>query len=832
MAQGTENWGETEGGETTASYGWGNGTVRAKCGTSCTYYSANPNIVTVGVSGSVRSGNAACNANRLSQYGTHVQVGHDGYAGSPAAWNEGNTGVFNYCDWVGGTSANFDVNRPNKDGDIGCWTKYWPQSVNGYGASKNTGQHWHSTRVRGKTPNDMPGEPWINTNKWTVGVGEKINLTWDKSGHGGSAQFAHFELVCITDGDKLYVGDNFQAQRTSMEVTPSARSNGDTITYEIREFHEWYQSYFYTSKQITININRYQPHGNPDIWQEGLTNNAVLKGHGCNICFSKSGTQGNANFDHFELWQGGTHIGNYNGNSKVWVVPSNYGYGDIYFKVKEIHEWYGSYPSTEASVLIRSNLPPDAPTNFRYDNRGVLQNQTTTLRWDTNYTSNAIFDHFEIYQNDVKLDNTNANSYTVNPTSVTGINGGTVKYKVRQVHEWYGLYPWAETVNVNIDVIKLQGSPRISTNKSAYMHTENPYIEWSQTPIESNSVLNHWELYRDGTKIYHGNNTNYTDTNCPSGEHTYVIKEVHEWWGQFTSIQSQTTIHKLAIHSAPSFTMAPTTANYFDQITLNINPSSDGNSTFNSFVVYANDKIVYETQDRNAVVFAANLINDINGGTVNIKVGQKNEYYGLYPIVVSGSSQALIVKPMKLSRIYVNVPNKTSKIMVKIPENSSVTQMRVQFYIPGMESVQPPKPEPPTPEPAPPEPPAPTPPDPPQPEPQPVYNSVRFYCEPLGLDLNIQYQGSAIRFNQLSDMLGFIIDSGYITHLHYIATFVATPIAGIIDVSKADRADVDIYSTATMNIEGTGTIDFNMPRNSMSMKPQQLSPTSNYVITP
>lgn len=78
------------------------------------------------------------------------------------------------------------------------------------------------------------------------------------------------------------------------------------------------------------------------------------------ISWAKSGTQGNANFDRFELWQGRNKLYSGSGISKS-VVPSDatgaQG-GTATYTLKEIHEWYGTYPetSTTISVTVRSGV--------------------------------------------------------------------------------------------------------------------------------------------------------------------------------------------------------------------------------------------------------------------------------------------------------------------------------------------------------------------------------------------------------------------------------------------------------------------------------------------
>lgn len=105
------------------------------------------------------------------------------------------------------------------------------------------------------------------------------------------------------------------------------------------------------SKQVTVPAVQRQPHGNPTVKASKTTANY---GESVTISWAKSATQGNANFDRFELWQGSNKLYSGSGISKS-VVPSDVTGakgGTATYTLKEIHEWYGSYPSTESSVSI------------------------------------------------------------------------------------------------------------------------------------------------------------------------------------------------------------------------------------------------------------------------------------------------------------------------------------------------------------------------------------------------------------------------------------------------------------------------------------------------
>lgn len=111
------------------------------------------------------------------------------------------------------------------------------------------------------------------------------------------------------------------------------------------------------SVNVWVNARTYYAHGTPSLSASKETANY---GESVTLSWSKSGTQGNANFDRFELWQGSNQLYSGSGISKS-VVPSDVTGaqgGSATYTLKEIHEWYGTYPSTETtkSINVRSGV--------------------------------------------------------------------------------------------------------------------------------------------------------------------------------------------------------------------------------------------------------------------------------------------------------------------------------------------------------------------------------------------------------------------------------------------------------------------------------------------
>lgn len=103
---------------------------------------------------------------------------------------------------------------------------------------------------------------------------------------------------------------------------------------------------------VTIPARPYHAHGNPTL---STIKTTAHYGEVLTLSFSKSETQGNANFDHFELYQGTTRL--YKGTDTSYAVtPSDVTGakgGNVTYTLKEVHEWYGGYKTTETSISIK-----------------------------------------------------------------------------------------------------------------------------------------------------------------------------------------------------------------------------------------------------------------------------------------------------------------------------------------------------------------------------------------------------------------------------------------------------------------------------------------------
>lgn len=101
-----------------------------------------------------------------------------------------------------------------------------------------------------------------------------------------------------------------------------------------------------------IDARKYLAHGNPTL---STVKTTAHYGEVLTLSFAKSETQGNANFDHFELYQGNTQI-HKSTDTSYTVTPSDVTGakgGTVTYTLKEVHEWYGGYKTTETSITIK-----------------------------------------------------------------------------------------------------------------------------------------------------------------------------------------------------------------------------------------------------------------------------------------------------------------------------------------------------------------------------------------------------------------------------------------------------------------------------------------------
>lgn len=179
----------------------------------------------------------------IDQYGVHVQSGQNG----SNQWTD-TTAVFNYNNWVGNIDSKWEVARGGSDKKVSCWTKYWGETVNGYGGGAWTGSVFVTVTVPAR-PYHAHGNPTLSTIKTTVHYGEVLTLSFAKSETQGNANFDHFELY--QGNTQLYKGTD-----TSYAVTPSdvTGAKGGTVTYTLKEVHKWYDEYKTTTASVSIKV--------------------------------------------------------------------------------------------------------------------------------------------------------------------------------------------------------------------------------------------------------------------------------------------------------------------------------------------------------------------------------------------------------------------------------------------------------------------------------------------------------------------------------------------------------------------------------------------------
>lgn len=183
-----------------------------------------------------------------AQYGV---VGQVGYAcGKNSNYAEVGRGVANYGATIVNGSKSWNITRTNVDQYCECWAKIWGERVNGYGAwGTSNGDGARVAVTIPARPYHEHGKPALSTANTSAHYGEVITLSWAKSETQGNANFDHFELY--QGSTQIHKGTD-----TSYKVTPSdvTGAKGGTVTYTLKEVHEWYGDHPSKETSITIKV--------------------------------------------------------------------------------------------------------------------------------------------------------------------------------------------------------------------------------------------------------------------------------------------------------------------------------------------------------------------------------------------------------------------------------------------------------------------------------------------------------------------------------------------------------------------------------------------------
>lgn len=233
----------------------------------------------------------------------------------------------------------------------------------------------------------------------------------------------------VANGSKTFT---FNRKEAAYSVTFYCKNSNKTVN----GYGAWNGPVVTASVSVSIPAKVYQAHGNPTVT---LATNC-LQGEQVTVSWKKSGTQGNASFTRFELWQGSNKL--YSGsNTSYKVTPSSVTGakgGNVTYTVKEIHTWNGSEKTTSASKTIAvygAHGNPVLTASKSTANYG----ESVNLSWEKSATQgNAPFTRFELWQGDARLYSGSAVSKSVVPSDATGPKGGTATYVLKEIHTWYG----------------------------------------------------------------------------------------------------------------------------------------------------------------------------------------------------------------------------------------------------------------------------------------------------------------------------------------------------------------------------------------------------------
>lgn len=200
---------------------------------------------------------------------------------------------------------------------------------------------------------------------------------------------------------------------------------------------------------LTIPARPYRAHGNPTI---KTSDSGVLQDGTATISWEKSSTQGNANFDHFELWQQKSKEYNSETDKKLYpssgtsgsgtsytVTPSDFAGangGDVFYVVYEYHEWYGSHPYTSAAVVVHV-MPTIVKPTVTVAKGIVNYSEKVKISWSTSNTAGTL-SKYQLYQgaNTILYEGTET-SCDVIPSETSGPQGGIVTYTLVENRTWY-----------------------------------------------------------------------------------------------------------------------------------------------------------------------------------------------------------------------------------------------------------------------------------------------------------------------------------------------------------------------------------------------------------
>lgn len=297
---------------------------------------------------------------------------------------------------------------------------------------------------------------------------------------------------------------------------------------------------------VTIPARPRHAHGNPNV---STSNTGFLQGEKVSISWSKAATQGNAIFDHFELWRGNTKLYSGANTSFSEVASSVTGSngGSITYTVKEVHEWYGTYPTTQTAKTVYVIKNHGNPT-ISLDRNGYYQGEQGTISWaKASNQGNSTLDRFELWRGGTKLYSGKGTSYKETPSSVTGSNGGSVTYTLKEVHTFHGRTLTTQATK-SVSVIKNFGTPRLTASKSPCNYSESITLGFQKASEQGNSAFNKFEFYQGSTKLYSGSGTSYKVTpsdysGARGGNVAFKLKEIHEWHGRYPEKETSLTVN-------------------------------------------------------------------------------------------------------------------------------------------------------------------------------------------------------------------------------------------------------------------------------------------------
>lgn len=198
----------------------------------------------------------------------------------------------------------------------------------------------------------------------------------------------------------------------------------------------------------------------------------------------------------------------------------------------------------------------------------------------------------------------------------------------------YGAYPASSEAKVSMTIpartYNGHGKPTVSASPNHCEVGDSVKISWAKSSTQGNAAFTRFELWQGSSKLYSGTATSKTVTPSTKsgGTYTYVVKEIHTWYGAEKTTQNQVSVVVRIPHGVPGLSSNITTANYGESVTLSWSKAStQGNASFKRFELWQSSTKIYSgTAISKAVI--PSTYSGPKGGNVVFTLKEIHDWYG------------------------------------------------------------------------------------------------------------------------------------------------------------------------------------------------------------